>query len=66
VVTIRPRRAAKAARVASSCKLRRADTLYVGLAVRERIPLCTLDREMRARAPATVKIVSIPCADPVL
>jgi hypothetical protein len=27
------------------------------LAVREGIPLCTLDHEMAARAPATVKIV---------
>jgi predicted nucleic acid-binding protein len=57
IVTIGPRGAAKAAAVARSCKLRGADALYVWLAIREGIPLCTLDREMIARAPAGVQLV---------
>jgi predicted nucleic acid-binding protein len=57
IVTIGPKRATEASKVARSCKLRGADALYVWLAAREGISLCTLDREMLARAAAVVKVV---------
>jgi predicted nucleic acid-binding protein len=46
VVTIGPRAANAAARVAARCKLRGSDACYVWLAQRESIPLCKLDEEM--------------------
>jgi predicted nucleic acid-binding protein len=49
VVTIGPKRARAALRVAIACKLRGPDALYVWLAECEGIPVCTLDEEMLLR-----------------
>lgn len=46
IITLGPRAAKAAARVAARCKLRGSDACYVWLAQRESIPLCKLDEEM--------------------
>jgi predicted nucleic acid-binding protein len=38
-------------------KLRAADAVYVWLATRENAPLCTLDRELAARAGAVCEVI---------
>jgi predicted nucleic acid-binding protein len=55
VVTIGPKRARAALRVAIACKLRGPDALYVWLAEREGIPVCTLDEEILLRGAARVQ-----------
>lgn len=50
IVTVGPRSARAACAVALAAKLRGPDALYVWLARREGIPLCTLDREIISRA----------------
>jgi predicted nucleic acid-binding protein len=57
VVTIGPRRARAALRVAIACKLRGPDALYVWLAEREGIPLATLDEEMLLRGSARAETI---------
>jgi predicted nucleic acid-binding protein len=56
VVTIGPKRAHAAARVAVATKLRGADAMYVWLAAREAVPVCTLDREILARGGAACQV----------
>jgi predicted nucleic acid-binding protein len=46
LVTIGPKRARAAQRIAVACKLRGPDALYVWIAAREGVPLCTLDQEI--------------------
>jgi predicted nucleic acid-binding protein len=57
VVTIGPKRARAALRVAIACKLRGPEALYVWLAEREGIPVCTLDEEIQLRAAARVQTI---------
>ncbi len=49
VVTLGPRAARRARDTAMRCKLRAADAVYVWLAEREGVPLCTLDGEIDRR-----------------
>lgn len=63
IVAVGSKRAAQASQIARLCKLRAMDALYVWVAVRGRIPLCTLDQEMLARAPAAVKTIGPSRAD---
>jgi predicted nucleic acid-binding protein len=58
VVTIGPKRARAAERVAIACKLRGPDALYVWLAVREGVLLCTLDREILTRAAGYAQLIT--------
>jgi predicted nucleic acid-binding protein len=55
VITIGPRRARAAVRVAIACRLRGPDALYVWLAEREGIPVCTLDEEILLRGAPRVQ-----------
>jgi predicted nucleic acid-binding protein len=57
VVTIGPKRARAALRVAIACKLRGSDALYVWLAEREGIPVCTLDEEILLRGTARAQTI---------
>jgi predicted nucleic acid-binding protein len=57
VVTLGPKRARLVEAVALATKLRGADAVYVWLAAREGVPLCTLDREMTARGAAVCRII---------
>jgi predicted nucleic acid-binding protein len=57
-VTIGPTRAQLACDVAIACKLRGADALYVWLASKERLPLCTLDVEMHTRGAALCQTIA--------
>jgi predicted nucleic acid-binding protein len=57
VMTIGPKRALAAAGIAVCTKLRGADAMYVWLAAREGVPLCTLDREMLARSAAICEAI---------
>jgi predicted nucleic acid-binding protein len=56
VVTIGPRRARAASRIAVACKLRGPGAVYVWLAAREAVPLCTLGQEILARASALCRV----------
>jgi len=58
VTTIGPKRALAVARIAMATKLRGADAVYVWLAAREGLPLCTLDRQIIARGPAACRVVA--------
>jgi predicted nucleic acid-binding protein len=58
VTTIGPKGALAAARIAVATKLRGADAIYVWLAAREGLPVCTLDREIMARGPAACRVVA--------
>jgi predicted nucleic acid-binding protein len=58
VMTIGPKRARAAARVAVATKLRGADAMYVWLAAREGVPVCTLDGEMLARGAAACEVIA--------
>ncbi|HKQ71114.1 MAG TPA: type II toxin-antitoxin system VapC family toxin [Polyangiaceae bacterium] len=57
LVTIGPKRARAAQRVAMACKLRGPDALYVWLAAREAVPLCTLDEEILMRGAARAQAI---------
>jgi predicted nucleic acid-binding protein len=57
VVGLGPRTAIRARETAMRWQLRAADAVYVSLAVRERIPLCTLDREVAKRAAAACEVI---------
>jgi predicted nucleic acid-binding protein len=57
IITLGPRAANAAARVAARCKLRGSDACYVWLAQRESIPLCTLDAERAARGKAVCTVM---------
>jgi predicted nucleic acid-binding protein len=57
VITIGPKRARAALRVAIACKLRGPDALYVWLAEREGVPVCTLDEEILLRGAARVQTI---------
>jgi len=57
IVTIGPKRARAAVRVAIACKLRGPDALYVWLAEREGIPVCSLDEEILLRGAARVQTI---------
>jgi predicted nucleic acid-binding protein len=56
VVTIGPKRANAAARLATATKLRAADAVYVWLAAREGVPLITADGEVVDRGAAVCQI----------
>ncbi|MGA7119590.1 MAG: type II toxin-antitoxin system VapC family toxin [Polyangiaceae bacterium] len=58
VVTVGPKRALAAARIAVATKLRGADATYVWLAAREGVPVCTLDREILARGVAACQVLA--------
>ena len=58
IVTVGPKSAHAARTVAIRGKLRGPDALYVWLARRESIPLCTLDREIITRGASFCQIVS--------
>jgi len=57
VITIGPKRARAAVRVAIACKLRGPDALYVWLAEREGVPVCTLDEEILLRGAARAQTI---------
>jgi predicted nucleic acid-binding protein len=50
IVTLGPKRARLVMDIAMRCKLRAADAVYVWLASRRGLPLCTLDAEIATRA----------------
>ncbi len=49
VLTVGPRRAAHAASIAMGLKLGASEALYVAIAAKKKIPLCTLDDGLEAR-----------------
>lgn len=57
VLTIGPRTAARIREVAIAARIRAADAVYVWLAARRGLPLCTLDRELATRAAAHCLII---------
>jgi predicted nucleic acid-binding protein len=57
IITLGPRAAKAAARVAVRCRIRGSDAFYFWLAQRESIPLCTLDAEMAARGKAVCTVM---------
>jgi predicted nucleic acid-binding protein len=57
VTTMGPRRAHLAARLAVATKLRGADAMYVWLATREGVPVCTLDNEILTRGAAACQVI---------
>ena len=58
VVTLGPKGARRAARLAMATRLRAADAVYVEAALREGVPLVTLDGEMHARASGHCHVVA--------
>lgn len=58
VMAIGRKRAHAAARVAVATKLRGADAMYVWLAAREGVPVCTLDGEILARGAAACQVMT--------
>ncbi len=56
LLTLGPKRARAAQRLAVACKLRGPDALYVWTAAREAVPLCTLDHEILTRAGAHAQV----------
>lgn len=56
LVTIGPRAARAARRIASSTRLRAADALYVWLAAREGLPLVTIDSEVLHRGASVCQV----------
>ncbi len=58
VVTVGPRSAKAARGVAIRGKLRGPDALYVWLARREGIPLCTLDQEIITRGASFCQVIA--------
>jgi predicted nucleic acid-binding protein len=57
LVTIGPRAARAARTIAARARLRAAGALYVWVAVRESVPLVTLDREVILRGPLVGAVV---------
>jgi predicted nucleic acid-binding protein len=57
VITLGPKAARKASRVAQACKLRGMDAIYVWLAQREEAPLVTFDLQVLERAGASCEVV---------
>lgn len=57
VVTVGPRAARSARTIAIASKLRGPDALYVWLAKREGIALCTLDQELAARGAQFARMI---------
>jgi predicted nucleic acid-binding protein len=57
VVSLGPRGARQARETAMRWKLRAADAVYVWVAERESVPLCTLDRELEQRAGGACAVV---------
>ena len=58
VVTLGPKRARLIGKVAVATKLRGVDAVYVWLAAREGVPVCTLDQEMATRGAAVCKVIA--------
>jgi predicted nucleic acid-binding protein len=58
VVPLGPRAARQVWETAMRWRLRAADAVYVWVAERESLPLCTLDRELDQRAGAACKIIA--------
>ena len=58
LVSLGPRAARQARETAMRWKLRAADAVYVWMAEREGVPLCTLDGELERRAGGACTIVS--------
>jgi predicted nucleic acid-binding protein len=56
VAPLGPRAARHARETAMRWRLRAADAVYVSLAVRESLPLCTLDREVLDRAASACRV----------
>lgn len=58
VVPLGPAASRQARETAMRWKLRGADAVYVWLAARENVPLCTLDREMTDRAGSACEVIA--------
>ena len=58
VVTVGPKASAAAEARAIQMRLRGADALYVWLAAKRGLALCTLDREMAGRAAALCNVIA--------
>lgn len=58
VVPLGPAAARQAGETAMRWKLRGADAVYVWLAARENVALCTLDREMAQRAGGACEVIA--------
>jgi len=58
VVPLGPRAAARACETAMRWQLRAADAVYVSIAAREGIPLCTLDREVARRGAGACRVIA--------
>ncbi|GAC1352233.1 MAG: hypothetical protein NVSMB1_13070 [Polyangiales bacterium] len=57
IVTMGPKGANRILEMACATRLRGADACYVWLAARDDLPLCTLDREIAARAVGYCEVV---------
>lgn len=57
VVAIGPKKGRAICDLAIATKLRGVDASYVWLAIREAVPLCTLDDEIRARSPTRCAVI---------
>jgi predicted nucleic acid-binding protein len=57
IITVGPRGARAARAVAIKAKLRGPDALYVWLARRENVPVCTLDHEILKRGARFCKVI---------
>lgn len=57
LVPLGPRRARQVCETAMRWKLRAADAVYVWVAEREGVPLCTLDHELDRRASAACTVI---------
>ena len=58
IVTVGPRSARAARAVAIAARLRGPDALYVWLAAREGVPLCTLDHEIVTRGATHCQVIA--------
>ena len=58
VAPLGPRSAHRARETAMRWQLRAADGVYVWLAVREGLPLCTLDREVQQRGGGACQVIA--------
>lgn len=58
VVTVGPKSSRAARSVALTARLRGPDALYVWVAARDGLPLCTLDQEIIARAGSHCRIIA--------
>lgn len=57
VIPLGPRAARQARETAMRWKLRAADAIYVWVAERENLPLCSLDRELGRRAAGACTVI---------